>query len=43
MASGGDTFYVTDLLGEKIEQGARAQAVEKRLLEAAEEEAVRPR
>jgi [protein-PII] uridylyltransferase len=33
-----DTFYVTDLLGEKIEPGARTKAVEKRLLAAAEEE-----
>jgi [protein-PII] uridylyltransferase len=33
-----DTFYVTDLLGEKIESGARTKSVEKRLLEAANEE-----
>jgi [protein-PII] uridylyltransferase len=33
-----DTFYVTDLLGEKIEPGARTKAVEQRLLEAANEE-----
>ncbi len=30
-----DTFYVTDLLGEKIERSSRRKAVEKRLLEAA--------
>jgi len=35
-----DTFYVTDLLGEKIEPGARAKATEQRLLEAAGEETV---
>ena len=35
-----DTFYVTDLLGEKIDPGVRAKAVEKRLLEAAGEETV---
>ncbi len=33
-----DTFYVTDLLGEKLEGAARAKAVEKRLLEAAGED-----
>ncbi|MCK9541774.1 MAG: [protein-PII] uridylyltransferase [Novosphingobium sp.] len=33
-----DTFYVTDLLGEKIDSPVRLKAVEKRLLEAAEEE-----
>jgi [protein-PII] uridylyltransferase len=33
-----DTFYVTDLLGEKLEAGARTRSVEKRLLEAADEE-----
>jgi len=33
-----DNFYVTDLLGEKIGAGARAKAVEKRLLQAANEE-----
>ena len=30
-----DTFYVTDLLGQKLE-GARLKAIEKRLLEAAQ-------
>lgn len=35
-----DTFYVTDLLGEKIEPGARMKAIEKRLLEAGGEETV---
>ncbi|MBS3928757.1 MAG: [protein-PII] uridylyltransferase [Sphingomonadales bacterium] len=35
-----DTFYVTDLLGEKVDAGARLKAVEKRLLEAADEESV---
>ena len=35
-----DTFYVTDLLGEKIDAPARLKAVEKRLLEAASEDAV---
>jgi [protein-PII] uridylyltransferase len=35
-----DTFYVTDLLGEKIDAAARLKAVEKRLLEAASEDAV---
>ena len=39
-----DTFYVTDLLGGKIDSPARMKAVEKRLLDAAAEEAVeRPR
>jgi [protein-PII] uridylyltransferase len=33
-----DTFYVTDLLGEKVDPGTRLKAVEKRLLEAASEE-----
>ena len=33
-----DTFYVTDLLGEKVANAARLKTVEKRLLEAAEEE-----
>ena len=33
-----DTFYVTDLLGEKVDNAARLKAVEKRLLEAASEE-----
>jgi [protein-PII] uridylyltransferase len=31
-----DTFYVTDLLGGKIDSSARVRALEKRLLEAAE-------
>lgn len=35
-----DTFYVTDLLGEKIDAPARLKAVEKRLLEAASEDTV---
>lgn len=35
-----DTFYVTDLLGEKVEPGARTKAVEVALLEAAGEETV---
>jgi [protein-PII] uridylyltransferase len=35
-----DTFYVTDLLGEKVDAAARLRAVEKRLLEAAVEEVV---
>ena len=35
-----DTFYVTDLLGEKVDAGARLKAVEKRLLEAADEDIV---
>ena len=35
-----DTFYVTDLLGEKVDAGARLRAVEKRLLEAADEESI---
>ena len=34
-----DTFYVTDLLGEKVDGTQRLKAVEKRLMEAAEEEA----
>jgi [protein-PII] uridylyltransferase len=33
-----DTFYVTDLLGEKLDVPARIKAVEKRLLEAASED-----
>lgn len=33
-----DTFYVTDLLGEKVDSASRLKAVEKRLLEAAGEE-----
>ena len=32
-----DTFYVTDILGEKIEADSRLRSVEKRLIEAAEE------
>ena len=35
-----DTFYVTDLLGEKIEPGVRAKTIEQKLLEAAGEETV---
>ncbi len=35
-----DTFYVTDLLGEKVDSAARLRAVEKKLLEAAGEETV---
>ena len=35
-----DTFYVTDLLGEKIDQPARVKAVERKLLEAAGEDTV---
>lgn len=35
-----DVFYVTDLLGSKIDTPSRLKAVEKRLLEAAGEEAV---
>lgn len=35
-----DTFYVTDLLGEKIDARARAKAIEQALLEAAGEETV---
>ena len=35
-----DTFYVTDLFGEKVEVGARQKTVEKRLMEAADEPAV---
>ncbi|MFA7586748.1 MAG: bifunctional uridylyltransferase/uridylyl-removing protein, partial [Novosphingobium sp.] len=35
-----DTFYVTDLLGEKVKGDARHKAVESRLLEAAGEETV---
>ena len=34
-----DTFYVTDLLGEKVDGPQRLKTVEKRLLEAADEEA----
>ena len=32
-----DTFYVTDLLGEKVEADSRMRAIEKRLIEAAED------
>jgi [protein-PII] uridylyltransferase len=35
-----DTFYVTDLLGEKIEESERVKAVEKLLLEAGGDEAM---
>jgi [protein-PII] uridylyltransferase len=35
-----DTFYVTDLLGEKIDAVQRLRSVEKKLLEAADEETV---
>jgi [protein-PII] uridylyltransferase len=35
-----DTFYVTDVLGDKIDSPQRIRAVEKRLLEAASEETV---
>ncbi|MFN9579956.1 MAG: bifunctional uridylyltransferase/uridylyl-removing protein, partial [Novosphingobium sp.] len=35
-----DTFYVTDLLGEKVDGVQRLKSVEKRLLEAADEQAV---
>jgi len=35
-----DTFYVTDLLGAKVDAAQRLRAVEKRLLEAAEEDTV---
>jgi len=35
-----DTFYVTDLLGEKVDSTTRLKTVEKRLLEAADEESV---
>ncbi|MCW3836495.1 [protein-PII] uridylyltransferase [Sphingomonas canadensis] len=34
-----DTFYLTDLIGDKIESQARLKAIEKRLLEAAEADA----
>ncbi len=30
-----DTFYVTDLIGDKIEGAARLKTIERRLLEAA--------
>jgi [protein-PII] uridylyltransferase len=35
-----DTFYVTDLLGEKVDSATRLKAVEKKLLEAADEQTV---
>ncbi len=35
-----DTFYVTDLLGEKVDAVSRLRAVEKKLLEAASEETI---
>jgi [protein-PII] uridylyltransferase len=35
-----DTFYVTDLLGEKVDVPARLKTLEKRLLEAASEDVV---
>ena len=35
-----DNFYVTDLLGEKIDSPQRLKAVEKKLLEAADEETI---
>lgn len=35
-----DTFYVTDLLGEKVDSPARLKTLEKRLLEAASEDTV---
>jgi [protein-PII] uridylyltransferase len=35
-----DTFYVTDLLGEKIDNPARLKSVEEQLLEAANEDTV---
>ena len=35
-----DTFYVTDLLGEKVDAVSRLRAVEKKLLEAASEEPI---
>ncbi len=37
-----DTFYVTDVLGEKIDQTARLKTVERKLLEAAGEDAITP-
>ncbi|MEL0209884.1 MAG: bifunctional uridylyltransferase/uridylyl-removing protein, partial [Novosphingobium sp.] len=36
-----DTFYVTDVLGEKIDSESRMNAVEKKLLEAAEDRKVK--
>ena len=35
-----DTFYVTDLFGEKVDSAARLKALEKKLVEAAVEESV---
>ncbi|MFN3515627.1 MAG: [protein-PII] uridylyltransferase [Novosphingobium sp.] len=35
-----DTFYVTDLLGEKVESVQRLRALEKKLLEAADEQTI---
>lgn len=35
-----DTFYVTDLLGEKVDSVSRLKSVEKKLLEAAEDQTV---
>ncbi len=35
-----DTFYVTDLLGEKVDSVQRLRSVEKKLLEAADEETI---
>lgn len=35
-----DTFYVTDLLGEKVDSVSRLKSVEKKLLEAAEDQSV---
>ena len=35
-----DTFYVTDLLGEKVDSVTRLKALEKKLIEAADEESV---
>lgn len=35
-----DTFYVTDLLGEKVDSVQRLRAVEKKLLEAADEQTI---
>ncbi|MDE2302197.1 MAG: [protein-PII] uridylyltransferase [Sphingomonadales bacterium] len=37
-----DTFYVTDLIGGKLDNAARLRTLEKRLLEAASEEPVEP-
>ena len=35
-----DTFYATDLLGEKVDAAQRLRSVEKKLLEAADEETI---